>query len=1150
MPGKKDAAWEEQQRSRAAESAVRVEADKVRRARALLAGALPGPPDGAHPAQGRGGRGGRAGRAARGGGRGARGGRGAASEPLVEELTPAAGGRGGGKKPQKKKKGKQAAAMDHDGGAGGAGDGRGGGGGRGGGRGGGGRGGGGAGGSSDPLEREFELKREIMRLKLEKEEAELRADLERRKRSEEGKLHRSTDRRRRELDRRDVREVGQPAVRQQRGMELGQRLAVEREREAGRQLRSEAAEASQRRAESDRVQEEDQRRSEMAAKLRAEQDAEAKQVAQRRRVAAARETPTQLAESEKRRRGMVEARVSDLVASATSKPKPRPGESAEPASMEDLYENVRSSEAELKLALSGDGLSGTVASLAMSSPASLTNMRKNIRNACAEILARDPGFGVRKAVIDVLWNVCYKEMKDLEKQAKEHQNGTDERAAVVDQLMVLHREVCNFYLGLCLRCCQANMVGVDLAGGAEPASSKIVCACVTALGDMARYYEIRGDHKHKDFSHSVACYRLAHRFSCTTGKVHNLLGVIASYEHNELAAAAYYAHSLCAATPFNTVNNLLSLLKKVAKRTESGVDTSSFKSSEYQRTVLHTFEQLLLRSLHGIFDAGGAVQLSEVRPLAEQCAAQLQSLYDLDLEPPSDEMLLRAFILGFVAVVRTCSSDEEGPVSTVPHPLYWSSATDSAITLLLVLSAPVVRAAARSGTGLGPVAVLLDWLSVNPEVMSTESSANVQAAWGGLRNELQSLFSQSTLAAGGESAEGMLEEDVEIRGLAFMETVVSVRMRKQRHHGQGRPTLPGPAAARVRLARLRRFAGTHLDCVEPDLHAAAVGRKFAARSPAPNPADAMAAMAQMARDQDAAAVAAMTGEPSQAQGDVQRVASRHHDNADGASTGQTPAEMEAQWQQAFSSSTAPSAKQPEPEPASAAAKHPALWEPPPDPVKPTPKPKPKKVSEKSPPNRAGGGVLVGVNLDAIMPKIGESKEADDIESRMVVLDAPNIAMRHGTRGTSKTFSCQGIKIAIDYYQKLGHKVIGFIPDFYLSYENVGKHKRAADIGVGDKRASKTPDDIGLLKKLMDEGTLAATPPQDYDDSYCIQYAMQRKGSVIVSNDMYRDAWQDVENRQEQHRLRTWFKAHCCSYTFIADDFMPNPDFDFPSASRD
>lgn len=283
----------------------------------------------------------------------------------------------------------------------------------------------------------------------------------------------------------------------------------------------------------------------------------------------------------------------------------------------------------------------------------------------------------------------------------------------------------------------------------------------------------------------------------------------------------------------------------------------------------------------------------------------------------------------------------------------------------------------------------------------------------------------------------------------------------------------------------------------------------------------------------------------------------------------TAEQMESQWQSAFSASSAPAA-QPEPVLASAGAaqsRPPVLWEPPPEPIKTTPKPKPSVHKKASPssaasptspsssssslqaqaPAKAGGGVLVGVNLDAIMPKIGESKRADDIASRMVVLDAPNIAMRHGTRGNSKKFSCVGIKLAIDYYQKLGHKVIGFIPDFYLSYENAGKHKRAADIGVGGVRASKTPDDIGLLRRLMDEGTLAATPPQDYDDSYCIQYAMSRKGAVIITNDLYRDAVDEVDGKANKHTLRTWFKTHCCSYTFVVDEFLPNPDFNFPPA---
>ena len=981
-----------------------------------------------------------------------------------------------------------------------------------------------------------------MRLKLEKEEAELRADLEQRKRREEGRLQRSADRRRRDQVRQREALHGDGVERRAKGLELGQRLAAEREKETERQLRSEAVEASQRRDESVRASEEDQRRSELAAKLRAEQDLEAKLIAQRRRVAAARESPEQLLEAEKRRRTLVEGKIRELISKTTSgtKPKSRPAVSSEAASVDDLYETLRSTETELKLALSDEGSSDTVASLAMRSESALLNMRKNIRNAGAEILVREPEFGVQKGVLELLWNVCYKEMKDLEKQVKEHQPGTDERAATLDQLTALHREICNFYLTLSLRCdAMGNPLGVDLDGGSEPASSKVVCSCVTALGDAARYYEIRGDHKRKDFSHSITCYRLAHRFSCTSGKVHNLLGVIASYEHNDLAAAAYYSQSLCAVTPFNTDNNLLSLLKKVAKRTENGVDTSKFRSSEFHQSVLHTFEQLFLRSLHGILDSKATVRLSEVRPLADQCAAQLQSLYDLDLQPPPDSMLLQVFMLIFVAVFRSCNCQEDEPMSSVPHALYWTSEIESAVVLLLVVAVPVVRAAGTTGHGVGPVAVLLDWLAVNSEIMNEECSAVVVAAWAALRSELRSLFSQATLAAGSESAEGMTPEDVELRGLSFMAKIVTVRMRKQRHHGKSRQTLPPEAAARVTLARLRRFASKHLECVDPDLHSLACSGRV-----------------------NASAAASREKSTVGGQGDARMTEStsvrqrQQSDDSGKSGTGVSMNQMEEQWQSAFSAGisgtealeTAGSAVSVE------SSGPPTLWEPQPDPIKPNLKPAKKVVKPKKtqPPAatsasapKAQGGVLVGVDLDAIMPKVGESKRAEDIESRMIVLDAPNIAMRHGTRGNSKKFSCAGIKLAIDYYQTLGHKVIGFIPDFYLSYENAGKHKRAADIGVGDVRASKTPDDIALLRRLMDEGTLAATPPQDYDDSYCIQYAMSRKGAVIITNDLYRDAVDEVEGKAKKHTLRTWFKIHCCSYTFVADEFLPNPDFNFP-----
>lgn len=43
------------------------------------------------------------------------------------------------------------------------------------------------------------------------------------------------------------------------------------------------------------------------------------------------------------------------------------------------------------------------------------------------------------------------------------------------------------------------------------------------------------------------------------------------------------------------------------------------------------------------------------------------------------------------------------------------------------------------------------------------------------------------------------------------------------------------------------------------------------------------------------------------------------------------------------------------------------------------------------------------------------------------------------------------------------------------------------------KASRLPDDVPLLRSMVDDGLLISTPPQDYDDSYSIKYAMAKHG---------------------------------------------------------
>lgn len=86
-----------------------------------------------------------------------------------------------------------------------------------------------------------------------------------------------------------------------------------------------------------------------------------------------------------------------------------------------------------------------------------------------------------------------------------------------------------------------------------------------------------------------------------------------------------------------------------------------------------------------------------------------------------------------------------------------------------------------------------------------------------------------------------------------------------------------------------------------------------------------------------------------------------------------------------------------------------------------------------------------------------------------------------------------------------------------------------------------PDNISLLHKLANLQLIIKTPPQDYDDSYCIQYAKKKQNAFIVSNDKFRDYIQKQEGTPQKNRERKWLKEHCISYTFNGDEFLPNPD---------
>jgi hypothetical protein len=159
----------------------------------------------------------------------------------------------------------------------------------------------------------------------------------------------------------------------------------------------------------------------------------------------------------------------------------------------------------------------------------------------------------------------------------------------------------------------------------------------------------------------------------------------------------------------------------------------------------------------------------------------------------------------------------------------------------------------------------------------------------------------------------------------------------------------------------------------------------------------------------------------------------------------------------------------------------------------------------------------------------------------IVLDGPNIAMRHGKQ---KQFSVQGIAIALEYFQKLGHEVVAFVPDHYLT-------RKPPPSSVPMKLAEFFPvaSDLTMLKDLVDKSLVILTPPQDYDDSYCIFWA-RKNDAIIVTNDRYWDHIDKHTNNSEKKKIKKWIRNHCMSYTFVKNEFLPNPDFLFPNPTND
>jgi len=142
-----------------------------------------------------------------------------------------------------------------------------------------------------------------------------------------------------------------------------------------------------------------------------------------------------------------------------------------------------------------------------------------------------------------------------------------------------------------------------------------------------------------------------------------------------------------------------------------------------------------------------------------------------------------------------------------------------------------------------------------------------------------------------------------------------------------------------------------------------------------------------------------------------------------------------------------------------------------------------------------------------------------------VIDGPNVGMSHSTNKWPA--SASGIASVALHYADLGYDVHAFVPRHFLN----------------DKSGKRGVDDASILRNLRTKGLVASVPSQDHDDDYWLQFAWQ-KDAYVVTNDRMKDHVEKYPG-DDSEAFYKWRDERVISYTFVGDDYFPNPTFKLP-----
>lgn len=151
--------------------------------------------------------------------------------------------------------------------------------------------------------------------------------------------------------------------------------------------------------------------------------------------------------------------------------------------------------------------------------------------------------------------------------------------------------------------------------------------------------------------------------------------------------------------------------------------------------------------------------------------------------------------------------------------------------------------------------------------------------------------------------------------------------------------------------------------------------------------------------------------------------------------------------------------------------------------------------------------------------IADVQAAAKRKLRPIVIDGSNIAFGHGD--SRRQFSSKGIEICAQFFQRRGHTVKVFVPQF--------------------RRRHQATLDTHILDKLEEDKILVYTPSRhvngktvvSYDDRMMVEYAAQC-GAVIVTRDNLRDL------ASESEVYKKVIDERLLMFTWVDDDVIMFP----------